>query len=511
MPLPAHPSIRRPENEENGNEEIDRRQQLTLDPATPEAWQALRVLGHRMLDNIFDDLATLREQPAWRPLPEESAAALAGPLPVHGRPAEDVYRTLVEHLVPYTIGNRHPRAWGWVRGTGTPLAMLADMLASGLNAHVAGGQQAPVVMEAACLRWLAELMGLPPESSGLLTTGATMANLIGLAVGRHAKAGYDLRQQGLQGCVHPQLLVYGSTETHSWALKAVELLGLGRDAYRRIPVTDAHQLDLKQFELQIERDRDAGHRPAVVIANCGTVNTGAIDDLPAIAALCRKHDLWFHVDGAFGALLRLTKEYAGLVRGIEEADSLAFDLHKWVYLPFEIGCVLVRDPKIHTATFATQASYLEEAEGGIMAGGLPFADRGVELTRGFRALKLWMSLEVHGVDAYAHLIAQNMAQAAHLQALIEASPRLELCAPRPTNVVCFRYLRPDLGESELDALNRRLVIELQESGRYIVSSTVLDGRYALRLAITNHRSRMEDFTALAEDCVRFGDQLAAAA
>ena len=502
MPLPAHPSI---------SEDIDHLQQFTLDPPTPEAWQELRALGHRMLDDMLDDLASLREQPAWRPLPEASAAALASPLPVRGRPAEDVYRTLAEHLLPYTIGNRHPRAWGWVRGTGTPLAMLADMLASGLNAHVAGGHQAPVVMETTCLRWLAELMGMPTESSGVLTTGATMANLIGLAVGRHAKAGYDIRKQGLQGCVHPQLLIYGSTETHSWALKAVELLGLGRDAYRRIRVTDAHRIDLEQLELQMERDRNAGHRPAMVIANCGTVNTGAIDDLPAIAALCREHDLWFHVDGAFGALLRLTKEYAGLVRGIEEADSLAFDLHKWVYLPFEIGCVLVRDPGLHTATFATQASYLEEAEGGIMAGGLPFADRGVELTRGFRALKLWMSLQVHGVDAYARLIAQNMAQAAHLQALIEASPGLELVAPRPTNVVCFRYRRPDLDDTELNALNRRLVIELQESGRYIVSSTVLEGRYALRVAITNHRSRMEDFTALAEKCVQLGDLLRAEA
>jgi glutamate/tyrosine decarboxylase-like PLP-dependent enzyme len=208
--------------------------------------------------------------------------------------------------------------------------------------------------------------------------------------------------------------------------------------------------------------------------------------------------------------LRLTKEYANLVRGIEQADSLGFDLHKWVYLPFEIGCVLVRDPKLHTATFATHASYLEEAQGGIMAGGLPFADRGVELTRGFRALKLWMSLQVHGVETYGRLIAQNMAQAAYLEELIHAS-RLELVAPRPTNVVCFRYSRPDIDDDALNVLNRRLVVELQESGRYIVSSTVLDGRYALRVAITNHRSQMDDFAALAEDCVRFGDQLAAEA
>jgi aromatic-L-amino-acid/L-tryptophan decarboxylase len=499
MPLPAHSSA---------SPVLESLPQSTLDPPTPEAWQELRTLGHRMLDDIFDNLATLRDQPAWRPLPEVSANALAAPLPMQGRAAAEIYSNLAEHLVPYTIGNRHPRAWGWVRGTGTPLAVLADMLASGLNAHVAGGHQAPVVVEATCIRWLAELMGMPTDSSGVLTTGGTMANIIGVAVGRHAKAGYDIRRHGLQGCSHPQLLVYGSTETHSWSLKAVELMGLGRDAYRRIPVTAAHQIDLQQLERQIEQDRIAGHRPAAVIANCGTVNTGAIDDLPAIAALCRKHDLWFHVDGAFGALLHLTKQYAHLVTGIEQADSLAFDLHKWVYLPFEIGCALVRDPKLHTAAFATQASYLEEAEGGIMAGGLPFADRGIELTRGFRALKLWMSLQVHGVETFAALIAQNMAQAAYLEELIHASPKLEMLAPRPTNVICFRYQNPEMDDHQLNALNRRLVIELQESGRYIISSTVLDGRYALRVAITNHRSRMEDFAALAEDCVQFGDKLA---
>ncbi len=483
-------------------------QEPTLDPATPEAWLELRSLGHRMLDDMFDDQASLREQPAWRALPAGSADALASPLPMTGRPAAEVYRTFQEHVLPYTIGNRHPRAWGWVRGTGTPLGMLADMLASGLNAHMAGGRQAPVVIEEQCLRWLASLMGMPPETTGVLTSGGTMANLLGLAVGRRARAGFDVRQHGLQAG-QPQLLVYGSTETHSWAVKAMELMGMGRDSYRRIPVTAAHTIHLQQLELQIQQDLAAGHRPIVMIANCGTVNTGAIDDLPALAALCRKYDLWFHVDGAFGALLRLTPQYAPLVSGMEQADSLAFDLHKWIFLPFEIGCVLVRDPALHTATFATHASYLEEAEGGIMVGGLPFADRGIELTRSFRALKLWMSLEVHGVNAYANLIARNMAQAEYLESLIQAAPHLELAAPRPTNVICFRYRQDSLDDQATDTLNRRIVVELQESGRHIVSGTVLDGRYAIRLAITNHRSRMEDFDALAEDCIRIGDQLAA--
>ncbi len=388
--------------------------------------------------------------------------------------------------------------------------MLADMLASGINPHMGGGNQSPALVEEQTLRWLAELMGMPAETSGLLTSGGTMANLIGLAVARHAKAGFDIRREGLQGD-HPRLLIYGSTETHSWAEKAIELFGLGRENYRRIPVNAAHQVDTEQLRSQIRADKAAGHRPIAVIGNCGTVNTGAVDDLPALAALCREEDLWFHVDGAFGALLKLSERYRHLVRGAELADSLAFDLHKWVYLPFEIGCVLVRDPEAHTAAFATRASYIEASQGGILGPGLRFADRGIELTRGFKALKLWMSLKTHGVEAYAALIEQNVAQSAHLEALVRSHPRLELLAPRPMNVVCFRYRAPRLDEAALNTLNRRLVIALQESGGFIVSGTVLDGRYAIRMANTNHRSRMEDFDALAAAVVELGDALAAAA
>ena len=478
----------------------------TLDP---DNWDELRSLGHRMLDDMLDHLVAIREEPAWQPVAPAAAAAIDEPVPQSPTSAEEVYRSFRDNILPYTSGNRHPRAWGWVRGTGTPLAMLADMLASGINAHMAGGNQAPAMVEEQCLRWLAELMGMPTETSGLLTSGGTMANLIGLAVGRHAKAGFDIRKEGLQSSAHPRLLVYGSKETHSWAQKAIDLFGLGSDSYRRIPVGDDHRIDVQQLQAQINADRAAGHRPIAVIGNCGTVNTGAVDDLPALARLCRQHDLWFHVDGAFGALLQISPQYRPLVRGIELADSLAFDLHKWIYLPFEIGCILVRDPEAHTAAFATRASYLEEAEGGIMAGGLPFADRGIELTRSFKALKLWMSLKVHGVSAYTTLIEQNMAQAAHLEALVRNHPRLELLAPRPMNVVCFRYRTGGLDDAALNRLNRRLVVDLQESGLYVVSGTLLGGRYAIRVANTNHRSRMDDFDALAADVVTFGDRLAA--
>jgi aromatic-L-amino-acid/L-tryptophan decarboxylase len=383
------------------------------------------------------------------------------------------------------------------------------MLASGVNAHMAGGQQAPTLVEEQTLRWMTELMGMPAESTGLLTTGGTMANLLGVAVARNTRAGFRVRQEGLQGN-HPRLLIYASTETHSWSQKAVELLGLGTESLCRIPVNDRYQIDLKQLEAKISEDIARGHRPIAVVGNCGTVNTGAIDDLGALADICHNHGIWLHVDGAFGALLKLTSAHAHLVHGIERADSLAFDLHKWMYMPFEIGCILIRDPQAHASAFATHANYLESTDRGIMAGGFPFADRGVELTRNFKALKLWMSLETHGVDAFAALIEQNVAQSTHLESLIDADPELELMAPRVMNVVCFRYVPANrhLREADLNDLNRELLLRLQESGLYVVSGTLLDNRYAIRVANTNHRSRMEDFDALAADCVRLGRGIA---
>jgi len=483
--------------------------QLTLDPENPEDWERLRALGHRMIDDMFEHLSTLREQPAWQPLPIEVAAALREPLPRRSTPAEAVYEQFLEQILPFTNGNRHPRAWGWVRGTGTPLAMLADMLASGANAHMAGGQQAPTLVEEQTLHWMAELLGMPPETTGLLTSGGTMSNLLGLAVARNTRAGFSVRQEGLQG-EHPRLLIYCSTETHSWIQKAVELLGLGVQSLRRIPVRDDYKIDLGRLASQIDADLAAGGRPLAVVGNCGTVNTGAIDDLNALADLCDQRHLWFHVDGAFGALLKLAPSCAPLVEGLERVDSVAFDLHKWMYLPFEIGCLLVRDPQSHVDAFATRANYLQESERGITAGGFIFADRGVELTRGFKALKLWMSLKTHGADAFGALIEQNVAQAQHLAEAVSSHPELELAAPRTMNIVCFRYVPPDrrLPDTDLNDLNRELVLRLQESGKHVVSGTVLGGRYTIRMANTNHRSRMEDFDALVHDCVEFGRAIA---
>ena len=486
----------------------------TLDPVGPEAWAAFRVLAHRMVDDMLDHLSGLSEQPTWRPIPGEVRAALSEPVPRRGQGAEAAYRDFVTQVLPYPNGNLHPRYWGWVQGNGTPLGMMADMLASGLNPHLAGFNHAPALVEHQVLAWLADLMGFPPGASGLLVTGGSMANVLGVTVARFAalrSAGYDIREHGFQPAAGqanpPRLICYGSGETHGWARKAVELLGLGNAGLRRVPVGPDYRLDLAALRQAVAEDRASGALPCCVIATAATVNTGAIDDLTAIADFCQRERIWFHVDGAFGALVRLSEKLRHLVRGIERADSLAFDLHKWGYLPFECACVLVRNPELHRAAFAAKASYLEESTRGVIAGGLPFADRGIDLTRGFKALKVWLSFKAHGVEAFARLIDQNVQQAQHLAALVEAHPDLELLAPVPLNVVCFRYAPEGLPADTLNGMNAELLLRLQESGVAVPSGTVLQGRYAIRCANVNHRSRREDFEALVEAVVEIGNRL----
>jgi glutamate/tyrosine decarboxylase-like PLP-dependent enzyme len=393
--------------------------------------------------------------------------------------------------------------------------MMADMLASGLNPHLAGFNQAPALVEHQVIHWLSELMGFPLSSSGLMVTGGSMANVLCLAVARHAalqRRGIDVREQGLQGAgdnAIPQLVVYGSTEAHSWARKAVELLGLGNRALRRIPVDQDYRINLSALEQAVAGDRAAGALPSCVIGTAGTVNTGATDDLTALADFCQEQGIWFHIDGAFGALLRISEKLKHRVAGIERADSLAFDLHKWGYLPFECACLLVRDAEVHRAAFSITASYLEGATRGPIAGGLPFADRGMDLTRSFKALKVWLSLKAHGVRVLGRLIEQNVAQAQYLAELVQSHPELELLAPSPLNVVCFRYVAAGARVGDLNAMNQEILLRIQESGIAMPSGTVLQGRYALRCANVNHRTRRTDFDLLVEAVVGHGRKISA--
>jgi aromatic-L-amino-acid decarboxylase len=486
---------------------------MTFDPNTPEEsldpqdWQAFRQLAHQMLEDMLDYQQDVRQRPVWQPVPAEVKDFLKQPLPLEPQPQAEVYRDFVENVLPYPMGNIHPRFWGWVMGNGTPFTVMAELLAATMNPNMGGGDHGGNYVEIQVLEWLKEMFGYPAEASGLLVSGASMANLVGLTVARNTLAGYDVRLQGLRAGPS-QMVLYASQEVHSCVHKAAELLGLGREALHLIPVNAAYEMDLEALERAITADRAAGLQPFCVVGTAGTVNTGAIDDLQGIADICQRERLWFHVDGAIGAVAILAPGVQACVEGLQRSDSMALDLHKWMYLPFEAGCALVRSEPAHRKAFSLTPEYLAHAERGLAAGSLWFSDYGLQLTRGFKALKVWMSIKEHGVQKYGRMIRQNIAQAQYLAQRVEASPVLEVMAPVSLNIVCFRYNPGGLDSEALNRLNQELLIRLHESGIAAPSSTTLEGCYCLRAAITNHRSRREDFDLLVETTGRLGAEVA---
>ncbi len=474
----------------------------------PEDWQAMRALGHRMVDDMMTYLETVRDRPVWRPIPDGVKASLREPLPLDPQDPEQIYQKFLEDVLPHPMGNIHPRFWGWVIGTGTPLGMLGEMLAAGMNPNLGGGDHVANYIEAQVIDWCKEMLGYPAEASGLLVSGASIANLVGLTVARNTMAGFDVRQQGLLASPG-RMTVYGSCEMHSSIQKAVELLGVGADALRQLPVNSDFQIELSALETAISKDRDAGYQPICVIGNAGTVNTGAIDDLNSLADVCKRERLWFHIDGAFGALAALSPNLRPMLAGMERSDSLAFDMHKWMYMPYEIGCALVRREEDHRRAFSLtpDPDYLSHTERGLAAGTVWFSEYGLQLSRSFRALKAWMSIKEHGIKKYGRLIQQNVDQARYLADLVDASPDLERLAPVSLNIVCFRFHAGHLDDVSLNQLNQELLIQLHESGIAVPSYATIAGRYGLRVAITNHRSRREDFDLLVREVTRLGKNL----
>jgi aromatic-L-amino-acid/L-tryptophan decarboxylase len=371
-----------------------------------------------------------------------------------------------------------------------------------------GAEHTPVYVESQVIDWCKQMLGYPAEASGILVSGGSMANLIGLTVARNAHAGYDVRGKGVQAALS-RMIVYGSKEMHSSIQRSIEVLGLGSEALRSIPVNADFQIDIASLEAAIAADKAAGYFPLCVVGNAGTVNTGAFDDLNALADICQREGLWFHVDGAFGALSALSPALRHLTSGTERADSLAFDLHKWMFMPYEVACTLVRRADLHYRAFTLTPDYLKHAERGLAAGSIWFSDYGIELSRGFRALKVWMSIKEHGIEKYARIIQQNVDQAHYLAELVDAQPNLERLAPAPLNIVCFRYQVDGLDDAALNEFNEELLIRLHESGVAAPSYTRIDGKYAIRVAITNHRSRREDFDLLVKTVVELGQQLVA--
>jgi glutamate/tyrosine decarboxylase-like PLP-dependent enzyme len=464
----------------------------------PEDWTQTRAQAHRMLDDMLDYIAYIRDRPVWVPVPETVRENFRSEIPRTATPLEAVHREFMEFVLPYAGGNVHPGFMGWVQGGGTAAGMLAEMLAGGLNANLGGRDQAPLEVERQMVEWARQLFGFPEGASGLFVTGTSIANLLAVLVARTAKLGNTVRQQGIGAAAH-QLRAYASSSAHGCVAQAMDLAGFGSDALRLAPVDKSSRMDIAALRAMILSDREAGLEPFLVTGSAGTVDVGAIDDLAALARLCREQNLWFHIDGAYGALGMLSPEIAPRLDGIALADSIAFDFHKWGQVPYDAGFLLVRDGRQHYETFASPAAYLRRETRGLAAGSPWPCDFGPDLSRGFRALKTWFTLKVYGADAIGATIAKACALAQYLEQRVRAEPALELMAPAQLNIVCFRYRA-----EESDRVNSTIVADLQESGIAAPSLTTIEGQLAIRAALFNHRTRPADLDALLEAVLRFG-------
>jgi glutamate/tyrosine decarboxylase-like PLP-dependent enzyme len=451
-----------------------------------------------MLDDMIDYVARIRERPVWQPIPDVVRAEFRKTLPRAPSDLADVYRDFTDFVVPYATGNVHPGFMGWVHGGGSAVGMLAEMLAAGLNANLGGRDHMPIEVERQIVDWTRQMFGFPDGASGVFVTGTSMANLMAVLVARTAALGRPSRQHGI-GEGGALLTAYTSKAAHGCVTRAMEIAGLGSDALRSIGIDERHRIDVAALRTQIARDRAVDRKPFLVVASAGTVDIGAIDDLRAVAELCREEDVWFHVDGAFGALAVLSPSLAPRLVGIEQADSIALDFHKWGQVPYDAGFLLVRDGERHRDAFAAPAAYLRRETRGLAAGASWPCDLGPDLSRGFRALKTWFTLKTYGTDKLGAIITRCCALAKYLERRILAEPRLELLAPVDLNIVCFRYRADDA-----DRLNSEVVVNIQESGVAAPSTTVLDGRLAIRAAIVNHRTDITDIDRLVAAVLEFG-------
>jgi aromatic-L-amino-acid/L-tryptophan decarboxylase len=432
------------------------------------------------------------------------------PLPEDGRTFEEVLGFVREHVLPYSMGNCHPRFFGFINATADPVGAVADYLAASMNPNCWGGDHAAIHVERCVLRWIATILGLPPSAEGILTSGGSMANFIALATARRAMCPWDVREEGLAGQGRPRPVVYASEQVHSCVDKAVDLLGLGTRNLRKIPVDDAFRLRADVLRRAIEADRRAGLLPAVVVGNAGTVNTGAVDRLAELADLCRDESLWFHVDGAYGGMAMASTALSPLFEGLDRADSVAADPHKWLYVPYEAGAVLVREPGRMAAAFRYFPAYIASDPDSPFPGPAWFAERGPELSRAFKALKVYMGLKHHGRRAYAASIERDCALARFFADRVRERPELELLSDPVLSIVVFRY-RPTEGSGELEAfdgLNRAVAHRLVKEGLFFLAPTVLRGSSWLRASITNFRTTEDDLRLLVEETVRLGRSLA---
>ncbi|HEY1426758.1 MAG TPA: pyridoxal-dependent decarboxylase [Caulobacteraceae bacterium] len=470
----------------------------SLDPAD---WPAFRIEAHAALDRALERLEHVADAPVWRPTPAPVRARFEAPLPRGPRDFGDVLADVDALIAPFVVGNTHPRFLGWAHGAGTPVGVVAELIAAALDANCGGRDHIGPIVERQIARWAAEAFGFPGSSSGVFVTGASQANFLGLLVARDAALGHAVRQAGLRA-PGAQLCAYASAEAHGCVRQAMELAGVGADFLRTIETDAAGAMRTDLAQAAILRDRADGLAPFMIVGTAGGVNFGAFDDLAALADIAAAERLWLHVDGAFGALTRLAPALARLTRGLERADSVAFDFHKWAHAPYDAGFLLVRDAAVHKATFAAPAAYLSRLPRGLAAGDDWPCDYGPDLSRGFRALKVWMTFETLGADAIGRAVEANCAAARHLAERVAASAAFELAAPVPLNIVCF-----SLKDDPEGAKNVELVMRLQALGLAAPSTTRIGGRPVIRAAIFNHRTTLADVDAVLDDAERVAAEL----
>lgn len=468
----------------------------------------LRRLGTLTADAVASHREELLSHPVFGKIGAK-AALFDEPLPEEGRPFEEVLAFVREHVLPYPMGNSHPRFYGFINASADPVGILADFLAAAMNPNCWGGDHAAIHIEARVMRWLAEMLGFPAEAEGILVSGGSMANFTALAAARRAMTPGNVREEGLAGPDRPRLVVYASDQVHACVDKAVDLLGIGTRQLRKIATDERFRIRMPELSAAVSADRSAGRLPAIVVGNAGTVNTGAIDPLSELADFCAREKLWFHVDGAYGAMASIVPSLKPLFDGMERADSIAADPHKWLYVPYEAGATLVREPGRLSATFRKFPEYLASDPESPFPGPAWFAERGVELSRGFKALKVWMGLKTHGRRAYAAQIENDVRLAAYIAAEVDRRPDFERLAESPLSIANFRFHppNPNLSEEALDHINRRIVNRLVGDGSFFLAPTILKGRTALRVSITNFRTREEDLLALLNEAARVGRDL----
>ena len=473
-----------------------------------------RKLGHQLVDDIAEFLEELPQRPVTTAETPQALRQQLGPdhLPERGAPANHLLDEATDLLFEHSLFNGHPRFWGYITGAAAPMGMLADFLAAAVNPNVGAAVLSPMAteIEAQTIRWLAELIGYPRHCGGLLVSGGNMANFVGLLVARQVKATWNLKAEGLAGGPQ-QLVAYVSQETHTWIDKAAELFGLGANAVRKIQTNVNQQIDIVALEKQIIADRRAGYLPFLVVGTAGTTSTGAIDPLPEMAAICRRYALWFHVDGAYGAPAAVLPDASPALLGLREADSIALDPHKWLYSPLEAGCVLVRDPQPLQATFSHHPTYYN-FDGNQEDPPINYHEFGLQNSRGFRALKVWLALRQVGRAGYQEMIGDDIALAQALYTVLGAYPELQ-AVTQNLSITTFRFvpqgLPPDpfAATAYLNKLNEALLNRLQTSGEVFVSNAVVEGNYLLRACIVNFNTTLADVEALPEIVIKFGRQL----